>query len=177
MKKLSILAWAVFAVGCAGTMKDGGTTPDPAQEQSMEAYVRDMFAHLDRGDVQYLKDTACPEAILFDMNEKGMPIAAWTKDEVMTALDGYGNLTKNGGTVHSEITRIACHAGGGRGFCALEFTQTMTMGGQTMTMKGRGTAVNEMYKGHWIWEHWHGSMAEMPPMSAPPAAAPAAAPQ
>jgi hypothetical protein len=51
------------------------------------------------------------------------------------------------------------------GYCAVEFDQMFTMGGQTMgPMKFRGTAVSRKVDNVWKLEHWHGSFRELPVM-------------
>ena len=87
-----------------------------------------------------------------------------------------------GGTVKTTVVRNDCYAVAVMGYCAVEFDQTFTSGGQTMgPMKFRGTTVARKVDGAWKWEHWHGSFRELPTVqttttTTPSAPAPAPAP-
>jgi hypothetical protein len=168
---------ALCVAGCASGQHHS-TTPNPEEAQSLDAYVRDMFDHIGRGDFAYMKASACPEAVVFDIDENGAPIAARGKAEIDRMIDRYQETTHAGGaSTSANITRLECRSFGGSGVCAIEFDQSMTANGQTMgPFKLRATLVAERHRDRWIWVHWHASMREAPQQQAPAAAAPAAPP-
>ena len=171
---------ALCASGCAAGQHHS-TTPSSEEAQSLDAYVRDMFEHIGRGDFAAMKASACPEAVVFDTDEHGAPVSARGKAEVDHMLDHYQEMTHAPGTsMSANITRLECRSLGGSGVCAVEFDQSMTMNGQTMgPFKARATLVAEHHNNRWIWVHWHASPREAPlqaTAAAPPAAAPTAGP-
>lgn len=174
---LFVLGVALCASACAASQHHS-TTPSSEEAQSLDAYVRDVFEHMGQGDFTYMKASACPEAVVFDTDEHGAPIAARGKAEIDRLLDHYQQVMHAGGASTSvNITRLECRPLGGSGVCAIEFDQSMTMNGQTMgPFKLRATLVAERHKDRWIWVHWHASAREAPAQQAA-AAAPAAAPE
>lgn len=174
MRSHAVLTGMLCLAGCASGTPQQSTMPTKEHSQSLEVFTRDIFAHMDQGDFEYIKRTACPDAVMFDLDDKGAPVAAWGKEAVLLTLDGYAKMAQAGTKVQSQIQRIQCEANAGVGFCAVEFDQTITANGQTMgPMKLRGTMTGMIYKDHWIWTSWHGSMREPPAAASAPAAAPA----
>lgn len=175
MKTAGFLAlWWMLASGCAATAPQASTMPDAEHSKSLETFAREMFTRLDQGDYAYLKKLACPDAVMFDTDEKGAPTAAWGKAAVDQVLDHYATVIPPG-ALSSHIQRIYCEADSGLGFCAFEFDQSLTNNGETSApMKLRGTLTAMMYKGHWIWTSWHGSAREATATPSEPAPAAAA---
>jgi hypothetical protein len=182
MKNTFVFGVALYAIGCASSQHKS-TMPSQEEAKSLDAYVRDVFDHIGHGDYAYLKKSVCPEAVVFDIDEHGAPIAARGKAEVDRLIDHYAQLSKASAAPSANITRLECRSLGGSGVCAIEFDQSMSANGRTMgpvPVKLRATLVAERHNERWIWVHWHGSMRQAPQVAqtAPPAAsmpAPAAA--
>ena len=183
MRHFLQLLLCLTTVGCAtaGQNSPVDKIEDPEASASLEQFLRDGFASLDKGDFSYWSNSACPEALMWDLDEKGAPIAAKGKDAIKAAMDGYTKMVHDGhGGFKSDITNLFCRSSTKVGFCAIEFSQVMTMNGQASpAMKFRGTAVARRLQDKWIWTHWHASMNEAPASSAavpaPAVPAPAAA--
>ena len=175
MRTMTMTAVLMVMTGCA-TAGSSVKLHDPEATQSLEAFMREGFEHMNQGDFAYWKRTACPDAVLWDMDENGQPIAKKGKAEVDAMIDGYQKMLDSGTKMASTINSIECRSSSVSGHCMVEFDQSMTMpDGKTMgPMKFRGTGIAEkLGSGKWIWSHWHASMREMPAM---PAAAAAPAP-
>jgi len=174
---LFVFGVALCASGCAAGQHHS-TTPSSEEAQSLDAYVRDMFEHIGRGDLAAMKASACPEAVVFDIDEHGAPVSARGKAEVDHMLDHYQEMTHApGASMSANITRLECRSLGGSGVCAIEFDQSMTMNGQTMgPFKARATLVAERHNNRWIWVHWHASPREAPQQQATAAATAAPVP-
>jgi hypothetical protein len=178
MRRHLYVSLFLACAGCAGTTPQQSTMPDPEHGKSLEDFARSIFTHMDSGDFAFVKQTACPDAVMFDTDENGAPVTAWGKPAVAQLIDKYAQGARQGGKMSSQISRIQCEANASTGFCAIEFDQSMTTNGQTMgPYKLRGTVTAMIYKDHWIWTSWHGSPREaMPAASAPVASAAAPAP-
>lgn len=172
---MMMAAVLMVMTGCA-TAGSSVKLHDPAATQEIEQFMRDGFDAMNKNDIAYWQRTACPEAVMWDMDENGKAIAAKGKAEVDAVLGGYQKMLDSGMKMSTTVTSIECRSSSVSGHCMVEFDQSMTTpDGKTMgPMKFRGTGVAEkLDSGKWIWSHWHASMREMP--AAPEAAAPAAA--
>lgn len=176
MRTLISIVISLAAVGCATTSQNT-KLHDPDMGASLEAFVRGGFDAMNKSDMSYWKNSACPEAVMWDLDEKGAPMAARGKAELDAAMDGFQKMMDGGATIASTVTRVDCRSSSLSGHCMVEFDQTFTVNGQAMgPMKFRGTAIGERVGDKWIWSHWHASLREAPPAAAAaPAAAPAAA--
>lgn len=168
----------VMATGCA-TAGSSVKLHDAEATQSLEQFMRAGFDAMNNNDMAYWKRTACPDAVIWDIDEKGQPVVAKGKAEVDAFVDNYQKMMESGAKMTTTVTGIQCRSSSVSGHCMVEFDQTMTTpDGKTMgPMKFRGTGIGEkLDSGKWIWSHWHGSMREMPAATEAAAAAPAAAP-
>jgi len=156
---------------------------DPAAAAELAAQNEKMFADIDAGNTDALTNMMSSEGIIFDIDPNNAPIEKRGAAEIRAYMDQIASEMKAaGGTVKTTVVRNDCYAVAVMGYCAVEFDQTFTSGGQTMgPMKFRGTTVARKVDGAWKWEHWHGSFRELPTMpttttTTPSAPAPAPAP-
>ena len=178
MRHFSQILLCLTAVGCAtaGQNLPADKIEDPEASASLEQFLRDGFTAADKGDFSYWSNSACPDALMWDVDEKGVPFAAKGKEAVKAAMDGFAKMIQDShGSMKSDLTNLFCRSSTNVGFCAVEFSQVMTMNGQAMpAMKFRGTAVARRFQDKWIWTHWHASMNEAPAPATAAAAVPAA---
>ncbi|HEX2678499.1 MAG TPA: nuclear transport factor 2 family protein, partial [Polyangiales bacterium] len=175
------MATVCVLAGCAAQQQQG-TTMGPQDQASLEAYVRETFDHMGKGDFAFLKQSMCHEAVVFDIDENGAPITKRGEAEVGAMIDHYQQMFASSGAVPTTtLNRLDCRVDGAS-FCTGEFDQTVKMGDQVMgPMKFRFTIIAHQHAGKWIWTHWHASLRENPGTPAPPsppapeAPAPAAA--
>lgn len=178
MRTMMALVLCVMATGCA-TAGSSVKLHDPEVTQSIEAYMREGFDHMAKGDIAWWKASACPEAIAFDIGDQGQPVKAKGKAEIDAMLDGYQKMIDSGMKMTTTLNSIECRSSSVSGHCVVEFDQSMTTpDGKTVgPFKLRGTGIAEkLDSGKWIWSHWHSSYREMPAAPDAAAAAPAAAP-
>jgi ketosteroid isomerase-like protein len=123
-----------------------------------------MFADIDAGNIDALTNRMSNDAIIFDLDPNNVPVEKRGAAEIRAYMDQIASEMKAaGGTVTTAVVRNDCYAVAVMGYCAVEFDQMYSMGGQTMgPMKFRGTAVARKVDGEWKWEHWHGSFRELP---------------
>jgi ketosteroid isomerase-like protein len=177
MKKISCIVLALSLSACAAQQQQS-TLVGPEAAASLEAFVRDVFDHFGKGDFAYMKNSMCEQAIVFDLDENGTPIAKRGKAEVDAMIDHYQQLMSTPGAgTSATLQRIDCRADGSA-FCTVELDQTFSMGGETVgPLKFRATIVAKQHAGKWIWTHWHASFRENPAVSAMAAAAAPPAPE
>jgi hypothetical protein len=167
MKRTIVGLVLLAGTACAAPAPSGDW--DPQAATSLKSEVEWMFKALDAGDIQGMlgrMDTS--SAVVFDLDDKNQPVRAAGFEAVKKYMNGLGAAMKSQGMkATSTIKTNDCHATKVMGYCAIEFEQSMAMGGQTMgPFKFQGTLVARKVGEAWRWVHWHGSMAEMPKMEA-----------
>ena len=154
---------------------------DTAAAAELKAQNEKMFADIDAGNSDALTNMMSSDGVVFDIDPNNVPVAKRGSAEIKAYMDQITNEMKTaGGTVKTTVVRDDCYAVAVMGYCAVEFDQMFTSGGQTMgPMKFRGTTVARKVDGVWKWEHWHGSFRELPvvPSAATTTPAPAPAPK
>lgn len=161
-------------VDTASAHKEKGNNWDPAAAKALEAKVREMFADFDKGNVGKFVTALDTPAITWDIGVDGKPLKANTREESQKLLEGYATWMKDeGATVKTNIHRADCHSTATFGFCALEFDQDFTVGGQPQPKQMfRATLVARTVDGEWKWTHWHASPREATAMAHDSAAHP-----
>ena len=141
---------------------------DTAAAAELKAQTEKMFADIDAGNNDALTNMMASDGIIYDIDPNNMPVAKRGAAEIRAYMDQITTEMKAaGGSAKTTVVRNDCYAVAVMGYCAVEFDQMYTMGGQTMgPMKFRGTAVARKVDGQWKWEHWHGSFRELPVMPA-----------
>jgi ketosteroid isomerase-like protein len=139
---------------------------DTAAAAELKAQNEKMFADIDAGNTDALTNMMSSDGIIFDIDPNNVPVAKRGSAEIKAYMDQIASEMKaSGGTVKTTVVRDDCYAVAVMGYCAVEFDQLFTSGGQTMgPMKFRGTTVARKVDGVWKWEHWHGSFRELPVM-------------
>jgi hypothetical protein len=123
-----------------------------------------MFADIDAGNTEALTNMMSNDGIIFDIDPNNVPVEKRGAAEIRAYMDQVASEMKAAdGTVKTTVVRNDCYAVAVMGYCAVDFDQTFTSGGQTMgPLKFRGTIVARKVDGVWKWEHWHGSFRELP---------------
>jgi ketosteroid isomerase-like protein len=139
---------------------------DPAATADLKATNEKMFADIDAGNMDALTSRMSADAVVFDTDMTGKPMATHGSAEIKKTMDAMAmEMKASGGTSKTTIVRDDCFATAVMGYCAVEFDQTFTAGGNTMgPMKFRGTLVARKVDGQWTFDHWHGASREAPPM-------------
>lgn len=166
-------------VCCAGAAFAGPTGWDAKATTSLEAEVTGMMKAIDEGKFEAITSKVAPDAVTYDVDPENKPTAMVGQDALKAYFANMSEMMKkNPMTMKSTPGKLNCHANAQMGFCAFEFAQEVSANGKSMgTQKFRGTLVAHKAGKNWVWDHWHGSFAEMPaPPPTPPAppAAPAA---
>jgi ketosteroid isomerase-like protein len=174
MRRLTFLC-LLATTGCA-TAGSNIKPEEPEAAASLEAFTRDILARIDSGDVEYIIDHACPEAVAWDTDMEMKPVTATGKEQVSAMmLRGYGDMVKQGLAIKTDVKSVNCRGNKLFGACSLEFDQTATQGAQVSgPMKVRATVAALNHKDKWIWIYWHASARPEPAPTAAPAAAPEA---
>ena len=160
MRRLAVGLAMLAAVGCSAPSSDW----DAQATTSLKAEVEWMLKAIDTGDMAGMVARMDADAMVFDIDDKNQPVRAAGLDQVKQYMGRMESATKTQG-LHFASTMKAneCHASETMGFCAVEFDQTITAGGQAMgPFKFRGTLVARKVGEAWRWVHWHGSFAELP---------------
>ncbi len=171
-------------VGCAGAAFAAPTGWDAKATASLEAEVTGMMKSIDEGKFEAITSKVAPDSVTYDIGPDNKPTALVGADALKAYFASIAEeMKKSPMTMKSSPGKMNCHANAQMGFCAFEFAQEVSSNGKSVgTQKFRGTLVAHKAGKTWVWDHWHGSFAEMPapppaPAPAPaPAAAPAAAP-
>jgi len=135
---------------------------DPAVAAELKAQNEKMFADLDAGNTDALTNMMSSDGSIYDIDPNNVPVAKRGAAEIKAYMDQITSEMKAaGGTVKTNVVRNDCYAVAVMGYCAVEFDQMFTSGGNTMgPMKFRATTVARKVDGTWKWEHWHGSWRE-----------------
>lgn len=163
----SLIALTLANIGCGGASH--GLHPSSAETRetadSAKAFVQDIFDHVGQNDFAYLKRSACPRAVVWDLDENGQPVAASGTAEINPFFDHYQELANHGAQVDTTVKNIVCRGGSDSAYCLTEFDQSIAMDGKNMgPYLFRATMVLHRHNGRWIWTHWHASMrAQTPP--------------
>jgi hypothetical protein len=167
---MRFVALALLAiVGCRGGKRTSSDW-DADATAKVSANVDQMFADIDAGNFAAMTDALDADASAYDVDPGGKPVAMYGRDGVKSYFD---TMAPTGGapapTMHSTIKKKDCHATGVMGYCAVEFDQSVTVGGvDAGTFHFRGTLISRKVGEDWKWVHWHGSFAELPaPQAAP----------
>ncbi len=160
MKRLLVGLASLAAVGCSVPSSDW----DAQATASLKAEVEWMLKAIDSGDISGMLSRMDSDAIVFDLDDKNQPVHATGLEQVKQYMGKLENSMKAQGLKFASTLRATnCHANQTMGFCAIEFDQTITAGGETMgPFKYRGTLVARRIGEAWRWVHWHGSFAELP---------------
>ena len=164
MHRTAFCAVLLLFANTASAKKPPSSAWDTTAAAELKAQNEKMFADIDAGNTDALTNLMSSEGIIYDIDPNNMPIAKRGAAEIKAYMDQVASEMKTaGGTVKTTVVRDDCYAVGVMGYCAVEFDQMYTMGGQTMgPMKFRGTTVARKVDNAWKWEHWHGSFREFP---------------
>jgi ketosteroid isomerase-like protein len=174
MRKTALLLCSIGLAGCPAPPAPPAL-PAPSSDwnaqdsASLKPEIEGMLKSIDAGDFQAMIAKMDADATVFDFDADNKPIKMGSKAEVEKTFAGMAEMVKSQGLKFgSTIVSNDCHANAMMGFCAVEFDQTITAGGNTMgPFKFRGTLVARKLGGQWRWAHWHGSFREMPAMPPP----------
>jgi ketosteroid isomerase-like protein len=161
MRTLIVGLMVLAAAGCAAPPSSDW---DEQATASLKAEVEGMLKSIDGGDFSAMTAKMDPDVVVFDTDEKNQPVRASGLAEVKQYMGGMeGGAKALGLKFASTIKSNVCHATAVMGYCAIEFDQTITAGGQTQgPFKFRGSFVARRVAGAWRWVHWHGGFAELP---------------
>lgn len=161
MRRLGIAALLLAAAGC-GAGANGEW--DAQAAASLKTESETMFKLMDAGDMSGMVAHMDPDVMVFDLDENNRPVKLVGLDPVKQYMDHLTAAAKAQALKFSTTGKMnECRATATMGYCAVEFDQTVTAGGQTMgPFKFRGTLVARRVGGAWKWVHWHGSFAEIP---------------
>jgi hypothetical protein len=149
-------------IASAKKQKAPSSAWDTAAAAELQAQSAKMFADIDAGNIDAVTSMMSSDGILFDLDPHNVPVARRSAAEIKAYMDQVASEMKTaGGTVTTTVVRNDCYAVAVMGYCAVEFDQVFTMGGQAMgPVKLRGTTVARKVDDVWKWEHWHGSYRE-----------------
>ena len=154
-------------LGCSPPPAPPSSDWDVAATDAVKAEVDRMFKDIDAGNFEVMLGRMDTDATAFDFDANNNPVSMHGIDEIRSYFGQYEQGMKEGGmAMKSQVSRTDCRATPVMGYCAVEFDQTVTQGGQTMgPFKFRGTLVARKIGETWKWTHWHGSFREPPPTS------------
>ena len=162
MHRTALCAGLLLIANPAVAKKTPSSAWDTAVAAELQAQNEKMFADMDAGNTDALTNLMSSDGIIYDIDPHNMPIAKRGSAEIKAYMEQITSEMKTaGGTVKTTVVRNDCYAVAVMGYCAVEFDQWFTMGGQTMgPVKFRGTTVARKVDNAWKWEHWHGSFRE-----------------
>jgi ketosteroid isomerase-like protein len=156
-----IVGVTLLAAGCAAQPSSDW---DEQATASLKGEVETLLKSIDSADFAGMAAKMDTDVVVFDFDEKNQPMRASGLGEMKQFMATVESATKSQGLKFASTLKTSvCHATAVIGYCAVEFDQTMTAGGQTQgPFKFRGTLVARKAGGAWRWMHWHGSFAELP---------------
>ena len=161
MRTLIVGVLVLAAAGCATPPSSDW---DEQATASLKGDVETLLKSIDSGDFAAITAKMEPDVVVFDFDEKNQPMRASGLAEWKQYMTTFESVAKSQGLKFASTLKTSvCHATVVMGYCAVEFDQTMTAGGQTQgPFKFRGTLAARKVGGAWRWVHWHGSFAELP---------------
>ena len=138
-------ALAVAAAAALGLGAGCVASPewDADATKSLEADVIDMFHSMDQADFDKLLDHMSPDATAFDMDMENHPVQMYGKAGIAEMFQGIKaaiDASQGGMALQTTLVKHVVHATGVMGYAAVEFDQTITVGGQAMgPFKFRGS--------------------------------------
>lgn len=169
MRIANVVLGGVLGLAATGCCTAASSAWDAAATAALRADCEGMLKAIDAGDFAFMTSKLDADVIVYDMDENNAMVRFQGPEAVKAYFAHFEEIAKSQGfKFASTVVSCDAHATSTVGFCAMEFDQTLTAGGQTMgPFKFRGTLVARKVGDAWKWVHWHGSFREAP--AAPPA--------
>ena len=134
------------------------TLPSLSDEQQVEARLRQIFDLMSTGNWDALRDDNDDSVSFFDYGVGLRPVQWFGIDAVNEAIDMWKREEELGRHMVLTVDRLDTHVVGDCGFCAVEFSFTVSANGrEVITVPARGTSVFRREGDRWLCMHWHGS--------------------
>src|SRR5262249_38971321 len=117
--------------GAAGCAAPPWSDWDEQASASLKAEAESLLKLVDSGDFAGMTAKMDPDVVVFDTDDKNQPVRASGLAEAKQYMGAMENGVKSQGLKFASTLKTSvCHATAVMGYCAIEFDQSITAGGQ-----------------------------------------------